>query len=155
MKIGIWRMISIALLLLSSVAVVRAEAPPPPEVSLVPLEGTPPALPENDLSPGDIPPEALKMPSVALPCLYTTAQQTGVLISKVGPETEASICVTLPSPEKIEPDSCPYTQYRIDLYACGTCGGGKRIVTFWRRTVDPCWGYVGPWEYIRSDCWPC
>lgn len=154
MKFGIWRLLSLALLLLSSVTMVRAETPPPPEVRLTPVGGAPPALPGNDLFSPDIPSEALQPPSVALPCLYTTDQQTGILISKVQPETEASICVALPSSE-IRPESCPYTQYRVDLHPCGTCGSGKRAVTFWRRTIDPCWGYEGPWEFIGSDCWPC
>jgi len=137
---------------------------PPVEVRLLtPAETSslPPAsLPANSTVPpaSSLPREEPAFPSELPPCLGPTDTPFTVLASPIYPETPGwSFCVKIPlAPEdSTTPTGCPYTEYAYSFEPCGSCGTGSQWVHTWRRIVDPCFGYTGPWSYLGAGCLPC
>lgn len=156
--------IIVSLLLMLGGGIAYAEdIAPPGEVRLL----TPDEMPT--LPPADLPahpnitlaaslPTAAPFPAQLPSCLEPTGASFAVLVSPVYPETGGrSFCVKVSTaPENYAaPEGCPYTEYAYYFEPCGSCGTGSQWVHTWRRIVDPCFGYIGPWVYLGKGCLPC
>lgn len=157
--------IIVSLLLLPGGGTAYAEdiSTPPVEVRLLTADEMPPLPPADISAHSNIVPAASLSTEPPFPthlpaCMEPTETSFAVLVSPVYPETEGrSFCVKVSgAPEDYAAlDGCPYTEYAYYFEPCGSCGAGSQWVHTWRRIVDPCFGYTGPWVYLGAGCLPC
>lgn len=154
--------LSLLLLLVFSGTVVLAEGGEPPSVAVQQLspEEIPP-LGEGAVFSVYVSPDPAgnqSFPTQVPACLTSPEPAYAVLASPVYPATAGwSFCIHTPaaSNQGMSPQECAYTEYVYYFEPCGSCGDGAQWVHTWRRIVDPCFGYTGPWEYLGKGCLPC
>lgn len=155
--------LSLLLLLVFSGTVVLAEGGEPPSVAVQQLspEEIPPLGEGAVFSTVYVSPDPAgnqSFPTQVPACLTSSEPAYAVLASPVYPDTAGwSFCIHTPaaSNQGISSQGCAYTEYVYYFEPCGSCGDGAQWVHTWRRIVDPCFGYTGPWEYLGKGCLPC